>query len=241
MNKTRSSRLTRLNEKNNKKQTLIFTIGIVVLLVLLIQLGPIIVNVFGNIVYSVRGGDASENQVTGKELLLPPDLIDVPSATQSSSMTIRGIAPESDGIIEFYVNDSLEEEIEISTQTTFEIKDVSIKRGKNVIKARFVKKDVTSPFSKEYIVDHVTSKPDLEISFPQDGQQFTRADRSITIQGKTDADNTITVNSFRAIVDANGAFEYLLQLSDGDNTINVTAENPAGVTTQNEIKVKYTP
>lgn len=234
--------MVRINETQNKRQALFFSIGIVVLLVVLIQFGPILVNVFGNIVYSLRGGDKSDNaQLVGKELLQPPILFGVPEATQSANISFSGQAADKNGTVELYVNDELEDEIEINNTTQFSVKKLYLKKGTNTLKARFLKGDKTSSFTEEYVVNFIANKPKLELSNPQDGQQFTKADKSITVTGTTDSDNSVTINSFRAIVDSDGNFSYLLQLNDGDNTLKITAQNPAGSTTEKEIKVKYNP
>lgn len=239
--RNQQSRLNRMSEKQNKRQALFFTVGIIVLIIVLIQFGPFLINVFGNVVYTIRGGDKNETQLVGNELLQPPTLFGVPEATRSAEISFNGSAPNEEGVVELYVNNDLAKEIALNGKKDFETEEIDIEKGANTIKARFVAGDKTSAFSKEYIVNFINAKPKLEIDSPQNEQRFTRADKSITVMGTTDPDNTITVNSFRAIVDFEGKFSYLLQLADGDNQISVVAQNSAGVTTQKDIKVTYNP
>lgn len=235
------SRLVRTSERQNKKQAIIFAIGTIVIIVLLVQFGPILVNVFGNVVYTLRGGDdADKNQLVGNALLQPPTLLGISSATQSATILFSGIAPASEGTIEIFLNDELEEEIELDNSTDFSV-ELSLEKGQNSIKARFSKDNKTSPFSDEYQVHYTTERPDLEIPFPQDNQTFTKADRSITITGTTEPENVVTINSFRAIVEPDGSFGYLIHLNDGENHIIVEAINPAGASTQKSLKVIYQP
>lgn len=242
MKRIRSSRLSRTSERQNKKQAVLFSALFIVLIIILIQFGPFLINIFGNIVYTLRGGDTGDQiQIVGDKLFQPPILSGIPNATNSARISFSGVSTENEGIIEVYVNNELEEEIELSGKKEFEIKNIRLAKGANSIKARFSKGDETSGFGEEHNVSYVTEEPTLEVTFPSDGSTFTRADRSITVTGKTDPDTSISVNSFRAIVDNTGKFSYLLQLNDGENNINVEAQNLAGITARKTLKVTYTP
>lgn len=238
--RVRTSRLARTNERQNKKQALIFTIGIIILIGILIQFGPLLINVFGNAVYSIRGGDkADNNQVAGQELIQPPILSGIPDATQSAKISFSGSAPDKNGTIEIYVNDELAKEIAIKDKLDFNVQSLSVSKGQNTIKARFSKEGKTSSFTPDFQTNYLLDKPKLDVSFPSDNVSFTKADKTITVTGQTDTDNTITVNSFRAIVENDGKFSYQLTLNEGDNQINIEAQNPAGATTQKQLKVTY--
>lgn len=238
--KAQSSRLNRTSVKQNNRQAFYFVIGFVVLLFALIQFGPFFINVFGNIIYSIRG-DKGEAQVIGKEILQPPNIFNIPDATQSAYVNFDGNSIVDDGTVEIYVNDSLEKEIELNGIGDFSAKHIPLRGGENLIKARLVVGRETSAFTEDYSISYLKDGPKLEVSSPSNGASFSRADRKITVGGKTDPDNTVTVNSFRAIVDGDGNFSYLLELKDGDNTISVEAKNQAGSTTQTELKVTYSP
>lgn len=235
------SRLSRFSEKQNKNQAFKFGLGIVAVITVLLIFGPTIINLFGNVIYSIRGNESDSNsKLIGKEILQPPVLIGVPEATQSSKISFNGTVNENKGIVEIYVNDDLSQEISIE-DNKFEASSISLQKGKNLIKSRWIIDNETSPFTEEYEVNFLADKPKLEVSFPQDGATYTKADKNITVQGTTDPDNSVSVNSFRAIVESDGSFNYLLQLNDGENTLLVEAQNPAGVTTQKQIKVTYNP
>lgn len=240
LRKRRTSRLTRTSEKQNKRQALFFSIGIITIILVLIQFGPILVNVFGNVVYTLRGGDESEKQEVGTQLLQPPSLVGIPNATQSAFISFSGLAPDKDGRVEIYLNDELEEEIDLTT-AEFSVRKIAIDKGLNQLKVRYIKGNKTSPFSEIYEVSYIADKPELEVSNPSDGATFTKADKNITVTGTTNAENTVTVNSFRAIVDSSGKFTYQLNLNDGDNQLIIEAQNSAGSKTQKNIKVTYTP
>ena len=241
MRPKRNSRLSRTSEKQNKRQAWVFGIATIALIVILIQFGPLLINLFGNAVYMLRGGDASDAPVTGKELLQPPSLSGIPEATQSAKISFSGTAPDTKGTVEIYVNDELEDEVELNKKADFQVDNISIKKGSNSVKARFVLEDKTSQFTPDFTVNYITDKPKLEITNPVDNATFTKADKSIQVKGTTDPDNTVTVNSFRAIVESDGQFSYQLQLNDGENQINIDATNPAGISTQKTLKTTYQP
>lgn len=238
--KTTPSRLSRTSVRQNNRQALYFIIGFIVLLFVLVQFGPFFINIFGNIIYSIRG-DKTETQLVGQEILQPPSLYNIPNATQSAYVNFNGNASVDEGTIEVYVNDELEDEIDLNGSSDFEVKRASLKLGENIVKARLVVNRKTSSFSEDYPISYIKDKPDLEVSGPSNGASFTRADRKITVTGKTAPDNSVTVNGFRAIVDSVGNFSYQLELRDGENTIIVVAQNQAGVTNQVELKVTYQP
>lgn len=235
-----SSRLNRTAEKQNKKQAIIFVVGTVILLFSLIQFGPFLINAFGNLIFSLRGAE-NNSQLTGSALLQPPTLFNIPNATHSASISFTGEAQETNGTVEIYVNNDLSEEIEINDKQEFRVEDLTLSSSSNSIKARFIKDKKTSAFSKEYTVTLLKEKPKLDEVSPSNNSTFTKADRKINVSGKTDPENAVEVNGFRAIVDSDGSFSYLLELKDGENNINVTAKNPAGVTNTQEIKVIFNP
>lgn len=236
-----SSRLNRTSEKQNKRQAFLFTAGFVLLIVALFQFGPFFINVFGNLVFSIRGDGNQDTQLVGQEVLSPPVFIDVQDATQSAYMNISGTVNQSKAMVEVYLNDELYKEIKIEDDNAFEIKNMILKPGQNTVKARTTKDEKTSAFTKEYSITYIKDKPKLEVSVPSNNQTFTKADKTITVTGNTDADNSVSVNGFKAIVENGGKFTYALSLNDGDNAVVIEAVNPAGTVERRELKVTYTP
>ncbi len=241
MRRKRNTRLARTSERQNKRQAIIFAASTIFVIIVLLQFGPLLINVFGNAVYTLRGGDNSDNsQITGNTLLQPPTLLDIPLATQSAKISFSGVAPSNEGIIEIYLNDELEEEIELDNKSSFNV-EISVKKGKNSVKARYILDTKTSPFSEDIFITYTTEKPKLDIATPSDGQTFTKADKNINVTGNTDPEAIVTINNFRAIVESDGSFSYLLQLNDGENQIQVVSTNQAGAVEQKNIKVIYQP
>jgi len=228
------SRLNRTSSEKTKKQILFLVIAIIIVLVLLIQLGPIALNFVGSAVSSFHTN--TPKQIVDEQSSLEiPFIESIPSATDSGKIRIEGSSPYADAEIEKYDAQPLDEE------QKFSFSNILLTEGDNYIKARVKKGDITSFFTKEYIVEYLREEAKLEVSSPSDNQEFSKGDQNILVQGKSDPNNTVTVNGFRAIVDSEGNFSYNLNLSEGDNQLRIEATTPAGTKSTKELKVIYKP
>lgn len=227
------SRLTKRIENQSKKQTYFFIGGIIIIIIFLFKFGVPTLEILTNVLSRNRGDNLS---FSGKEFLSAPTL-DVPTATNSSTLLVKGTTPNDNGQVEIYVNSELSDTLELS-KAEFDTR-VDLKGGDNIIKTRYVKDNKKSSFSEDYHVRLVKDAPKLDISTPHDGDKFTKADQQIPVQGTTDPDSTVVVNGFVAIVDSAGNFTYNLNLSEGDNEIKIEAQSPAGNTTSKTLKVNF--
>lgn len=236
------SRLSRKMEKQNKKQVTLMLLGIILVLFLFFKFGISALSAVSDFFISLN--EKKDNQTNSKSsvenFVQPPFLDAIPVATTSSSLFVSGTTVDKDGLVEVFLNDSKEAEIEIKDGKFIDKVD-GLKEGDNIVKARTkIKDDKMSNFTRDYLVTYTKKGPELDVTFPTEGSTFTKSNQ-INVTGKTNSSNSVTVNGFIAIVDENGNFSYYLKLNDGDNTITVVAQNPAGVTTKKEIKVKYSP
>jgi len=236
----RSSRLTRYAENQSKKQFLLFGIGTIIIIFLLIQFAGPILGIFGNIIFGIRGeeNESTENSQLN-EILFPPTLNELPDATSSAQIDISGNSNYEEGEIVLYVNGNEVDTANLGDDQKFTFREVDLRNGENIIKAYYTIDKKKSDFSQEYTVRRSSEKPELEINSPSDGSTFKKADKRINVSGKTDANSTVTVNGFRAVVDSKGEFSYLLELNEGDNKISVESTNEAGIKETKEITVKY--
>lgn len=69
-------------------------------------------------------------------------------------------------------------------------------------------------------------RPNLEISSPTDNQ--TTTEEQITISGKTDPDNSVSINGNLTQLNDQGEFSYRLRLSQGENKIVIETTNRLG-------------
>lgn len=236
----RSSRLSRYSEKQNRKQFLLFGIGTLVILFLLFQFAGFFLNLFGTVIFGIRGEDETANSETQiNEVILSPNLLNLPAATPSAEIDIEGKASSGDGEIILFVNGREVDTQGLDGKRDFEFMGVNLHDGENIIKAKQKIDDNESDFSEDYIVIRSSDEPKLEISNPSNDAAFKKADKRINVSGKTDPNNEVTVNTFRAVVDSEGNFSYLLELNQGENIITIDAINEAGVKVSQQRKVTY--
>lgn len=163
------------------------------------------------------------------------------SATNSAQLKVTGYGePESFVIVVF--NGSKEEKITVNKDGSFEV-PLELSEGENKLSAYSVDAaENESTLTKEYVVLFDVKPPTLEITDPENGATFqSRANQSITINGKTDEDETgtkIYVNEKLVFPKPDGTFSYTYRLNEGENKLEIRAQDKAGNT--NKIEVTYT-
>lgn len=234
------SRLTRRIEKQNKNQLYLYIIGIIIFLVAILELGPMLIAFIGNAIDLINPKSQQTVNLSNAPLQAPT-LDNLPFATPSSKITISGKSFYNTGEIELYVNDSLYKKVDVNENGEFSFENVSLSEGENKIKARQIKDGKKSDYSEEHTISYIKNQPKLDVDSPSDKATFKKADQEITVSGKTDPDNKVTVNGFIAIVDSVGNFSYVLRLNEGENKIKIEATNPVDMKTTKEISVSYNP
>jgi bacillopeptidase F len=82
--------------------------------------------------------------------------------------------------------------------------------------------------------------PKLDITKPTDGSEFYGSrQRQLVIEGTTDENATININSRMVVVDNQGNFSFGITLQDGTNEFTIKAQDAAGNTTEKTLKVQY--
>ncbi len=243
MSYPKRSRLKRKLENQTRIQILFLTIGIILLLFLVNKYGIIAITTVGKVftkVNELKGSSKNTLDSNNNEILLPPQLNPIVSATNSAMLNISGNSLGQNGKILLYLNSNLKFESSIDKNGDFKFNNINLEEGDNFIKVKFQGTNKkTSDFSTEYDVVYTKKNPSLDINYPSDRATFSKSDQTINIQGKTDPDNTVLVNGFIAIVDGSGYFSYYFKLQNGDNNIEVIATDPAGNITTKKIKVTY--
>lgn len=235
-----SSRLTRTSKEKTKRQIIFFAVAILVLLFVLSQFGGLILTSISSFT-SRFSTNKPVVAVEDKNTLESPFIEDIPEATNSAEIHISGSASYSDATVELFINGTRYDTSPLSSDQKFSFDDVPLRNGGNIIKARVKKGNALSDFTREYTV--ILNKDDvkLDVSSPSDGATFTRGDQTITVQGTTNPNGTVTVNGFRAIVDETGNFSYYLNLAEGENTITIEAQSESGKTANKSLKVTFKP
>ncbi len=233
------SRLARRSIKQSKHQLYVSLIGIVIVIFLAINFGPVFIGVSGGLIDKIAGKTGQNAAIKSDAQIQPPTLDPLPEATPSAHIDVTGKTDYPEGRVELYVNDSLADEKDVDSSQAFQFEHVLLHEGNNTLKTRMIVNDKKSDFSDSENVSYSKSAPKLDVSFPTDKQTFTKADQQITITGSTDPENSVTVNGFVAIVDSQGNFSYDYHLNTGDNKLAIIATGASGATTEKDITVSY--
>jgi bacillopeptidase F len=163
------------------------------------------------------------------------------SATSSAQLKISGFGEPKSSII-FVLNGAKEDKITVGEDGAFET-DLTLDEGENKISAYSTDEaENESAVTKEYVVVFDAKPPSIEVIEPADGTKFeTRANQTITIKGKTD-DNDPGIKIYVAgrlvFPKDDGTFSYSYSLKEGENKIEIIAQDKAGNT--NKTEVTYT-
>lgn len=241
MRRRRTSRLTRVQAKKNKRQAMFFICLAGLLFLLFIFLG--IPSLIKMVVFLGDLRSSSEVSETEKEIILrAPQLLALPEATSSAYINIKGYG-EPGTTIKILRSEIEKDKTIVDKSGSFSINKFQLEEGENEIKAVAEDPDgkQESKTSKTYIVIFDQSPPKLEITGPQDGQEFFDKEKEIAVGGQAGSDVRVTVNGFLASVNSDGVFTKIITLSEGENEIKVEAVDLAGNKTEKKIKVKYRP
>jgi hypothetical protein len=179
--------------------------------------------------------DKSIQQTTETEFLLPPEISDLPNATNSAIILITTKATSGKNL-SIYINDQLKKEILLQEDSVES--EIELSPGENSIylllkdpKTRETKKSVI------YKVIYKNKKPFLEITSPKDQEKFSKED--IQVMGKTEKEVFVRLNELPIVTDTEGKFSYNLKLKEGENKIIIVAQDIAGNIETKELTVIY--
>jgi len=175
------------------------------------------------------GTKNSSSQSNSSEYELPlqkPTLSSLPEFTNVDKITISG-SSSADVSITITVNGVQAGETVADTSGNFSFADVPLKTGTNLIKVVASNK-AGQTAEERAIITLDKQPPNLQVSQPTDGQNFPKDTKNITIKGTAEAESTVFINSIQAMLDQNGGFSYVLDVSPGENKIEVKAIDQAG-------------
>jgi hypothetical protein len=211
--------------------------GIAGILIFLAIFGVKLLVGFSLLVDKLRGTTPNTQQT--QVILLPPQLDPLPYATYSAVLRVSGKV-KGDVTILLYVNEEQTDKMKPKEDGTFSFEAVTMKEGANVISAKATDdKDNASDLSEVLTIQVKKNKPTLDISSPSENQEITGEIQLATITGKTETDNSVTVNDRFVVVKSDGSFTYDLSLKEGEQTIIIIAKDQAGNETKLERKVTY--
>ncbi len=192
--------------------------------------GSLFINQLANGSKNSSDGIKSEQALTS--LLVDPP----PSATSSSRLLVTGSTVNFDSV-EIYLNTEKITEGPV-VNDIFSEEITGLEKGENsVYVIAKSKKSKDTKKSPEFTVLLKTEKPKLEVSQPNDNSKTNK--QEIKIEGKTDKETYIKINGQPVVVDSQGSFVTLFKLNEGDNSIEIIAEDIVGNQEKKTIKVTY--
>lgn len=177
-----------------------------------------------------------------EDTAISPPVLNIPyEATNSATVKISGYSlPKSE--VEIYIDDELKTIAKTQDDGSFLSEDVTLSIGTNSIFGKTLnEKNQKSLPSKTIRVFYTNQRPKLELTEPQEGLIIRGGDKKVKVSGKTDVNNTVSINSAMVIINNEGNFSFELPINEGENIINVIVTNQVGNKTQIERKVTYSP
>jgi hypothetical protein len=171
-----------------------------------------------------------------------PQLLPLTEATSSAQIDVEGYA-EVGSFVTLFVNGSKVNESLIDETGTFKFSGITISDGTSTIYAEATDAagNTSSPSTKLQVTLY-QDKPTLTITYPVEGQQLYGLDnQQITIEGKTESTNRVSINDRQAVVIGDGTFKHRFQLKEGGNEITIKVADPAGNQIEETITVSYQP
>lgn len=231
------SRLGRLEEKKQKRQLFLAVIGSLGLLVFVAIFGLKLLVGFSLFVDKIRGSAPAAQPTPAT--VNPPVLDPVSESTNSADLILsgRGVA---NLILTVYINESEKKKLTIPESGEFSLIIGPLQTGANTISAKQTDKNGNiSGLSNVLESEYKKAAPIIELTSPQDGAALTGEDNRVTIAGKTEDENRVTVNDRVIVVHTDGSFTYNYPLPEGETVLKIVATDQAGNQTTIERKVTY--
>lgn len=219
-----------------QKKSRYYLILSLILALVLIKWGfPLIVEIIG------RTGGSSLTSTTEEDFLPPqsPVLAALPEATNSGRLKIEGYT-EAKAELSVWLNDELEATDTADEEGNFVIW-IELDEGKNMIAVKAKDEAGNESYSATKKVEWDKEPLEMSVDNPQDGSEyFGQQNETIEVKGLVSkSEARVTINGLYTSVDSEGVFSHALRLSDGENTIEVKATDPAGNTNTINLSVRY--
>ena len=217
-------------EQTRKKQlnnTIYFSLFILILVVIFIlTVGIKILLNTSSFVARISEKKTNTTLKKNQNLIEDVDIDSIPVATNSSRIFVGGTVVNFDQV-EFYLNGDLVKESSLLSSDSFieEIGDL-VKGQNEVFVIGKLKDSDEEKKSNIFTVFYKSDKPKLDIKEPQDNSKTSNLE--IKIMGETDKETYIKVNDLPVVVDAQGVFQTMVKLKEGENKIAIIAQDVAG-------------
>jgi len=212
-----------------------YSILFLILALVLLKWGfPLVVEIIG------RTGGSSVSTV-GEDFLppQPPVLAALPEATNSGKLKVEGYT-EPGAKLSVWLSGGLEATDTADKEGGFAIW-VELDEGENEIVVKAKDEADNESFSATKMVEWDKEPLEMSVDNPQEGSEyFGQQNQTVEVKGTVNKiEARVTINGLYTNVDGEGVFSHALRLSEGDNTIEVVATDPAGNTSTISLNVRY--
>lgn len=233
----------RLQKQSTKR--LLFSLGLgLILIYFIISWGlPALV---GGLSFLNKFKPAPAKVESVEDSAIAPPVLNIPyEATNTAEINITGYS-QANSKVEIYIDDELASSVDTESDGSFNAESITLVLGTNNIHGITIVDDGKSGAkkslpSKNIRLTYNNEKPKLEISEPSDGAEVKGGDKKIRVSGKTDPENSVSINGITAILNSEGNFSKDVSLNDGENNITIEALNEVGNKTTEQRRVTYTP
>lgn len=221
-----STRRAKMAEKKARRNIVVAIILAVILMgIFLFVIMPIVFEVAINFARNNHTGDGiltSDTIPPQKPAFQPPE-----EFTNEEKLTINGFT-EPAAKVELIVDSLVFSETVADEQGAFSFEE-SLEAGEHQVQVKAMDDSKNESVSSSYPVTVDVTAPSLNISNPQDETTYTlRSEKVLTIEGAASEKGTVYVNGSLVFTDEDGNFTSSYSLGDGDNEIEIVAEDQAG-------------
>lgn len=236
MARTRTS--SRIIKKERSKLVKQFWFFVILSVLLVVAFLFFVLPNFIAITNSLFGG----SPVFEKEDTIPPQvpLISAPpEATQEQSLALTGYT-EADSTVVILLNQEQYERVTAGADGTFEA-EVLLVDGENTVSAYSIDAaENESAVSRVYTVEYDVTDPQLVLDGLEDDATITgRENQTLQIRGITDTNAKVSVNGRVSYPDDEGAFTISYYLKEGENELQIVAEDKAGNSTEQTFMITF--
>lgn len=229
-------RLESHREKKIKRNIFLIIVIIFLLIYFIFSYGIKILLGTSAFIANISNRNKPESSIVKKEDFFGSiDVVDIPTATNSSKIVISGQTVNYDKV-EFYLDDKKVDEIAVVDSFDKEIDNLQEGDNEIFLLAKSSKSSSTQKTTKYHVLLKKEG-PKLEITEPKDGSKTSNEE--LKISGKTDKEVIVEINNLPIVVNVLGEFQTSLKLQSGENKILITAQDIAGNIESKTITVTY--
>jgi len=232
------SRLDRHKEKEFKKKMIWLTVALVVILIFLFTTGIKLLTNSSLFVSKIASPQESELTPKSDSFFGTVDLDSPGVATNSSRLIVTGSLTGYDSV-DFYLDGEKITSKVVVTGESFTGDVGPLTPGENQIYviAKSKKNSKETKKSDSLTVLYMNTPPKLDISEPSDNSKVNKAD--LKIAGTSDIGTIVRVGNAPVALDADGKFQTMTRLKDGENKITISSTDQAGNRTEKVLTVFF--